>query len=145
MTNQLAQVFAYGTLKNGQCRQHYWAHRPREVALGWIHGALFDTGPYPALDVGDDLVAGELWMFEDDQIDEILHVLDDEEGYYGPASSANLYTRRIVTCETQDGRTLDAHAYFYTRRSEFPTFRRLHPNVQWNHRHFAIWPTGGKW
>ena len=145
MTSQPAHVFAYGTLKKGQCRERFWAHGPREIALAWIHGALFDTGPYPALTEGDDLVAGELWMFEDDQINEILQVLDAEEGYHGPGASDNLYRRQIVACETQDGRMFGAHAYFYARCNEFPTFHRLHPTVQWNHRHFVIWPAGGKW
>ncbi len=140
-----SNVFAYGTLKVGQCRERFWARRPQQIVRAWIEGTLYDTGPYPALDLGHDRIAGELWMFAEDEMDEILQVLDAEEGFQGLGAPHNLYERRTVECTTQDGRMLTAHVYYYARTSEFVRFQRLQASIEWNQCRFVIWPVGADW
>ncbi len=50
--------FVYGTLKTGQCRERCWPCKPIETRAAWVYGELYDTGPYPALFAGSDMVGG---------------------------------------------------------------------------------------
>ncbi len=65
-------VFVYGTLKTGQCRESCWPRKPLEVRRAWTLGALYDTGPYPALFAGEDMVAGQVWIFDADDMQQLL-------------------------------------------------------------------------
>ena len=95
-------VFVYGTLKRGECREELWPHRPRQVLQAAVAGALYDLGTYPALLVGEDRVAGELWTFPTVVMAETLMALDAIEGYQ-QGDCPDLYRRTILRCAVEPG------------------------------------------
>jgi gamma-glutamylcyclotransferase (GGCT)/AIG2-like uncharacterized protein YtfP len=107
-------VFFYGTLMSGFKR---YGRARIDLALapaghGWIQGALFDLGIYPAaIPAMDGRVRGEVYRML--EADAVLHALDEIEGYRPDEPDASLYLR----CETprtfDDGRLADAWVYFY--------------------------------
>jgi gamma-glutamylcyclotransferase (GGCT)/AIG2-like uncharacterized protein YtfP len=108
-------VFFYGTLMSGFKRPG----RARiDLALapvghGWIQGALFDLGIYPAaIPAMDGRVRGEVHRMLESEA--VLHALDEIEGYRHSQPDSSLYVRREtpVTFE-DDGGVADAWVYFY--------------------------------
>lgn len=91
----MPQVFVYGTLCRGQCREECWPREPLSVAVGYVRGRLFDLGPYPAMLPGDDWVRGEYWTLREEDMPETLRVLDAIEGY-AQSGEADLYRRQEV-------------------------------------------------
>ena len=104
-------VFVYGTLKRGQLREDRWPHAAKRVTRATTLGALYDLGAYPAMLSGGDVVVGELWCFEEQQMPETLRVLDEIEDYYGEPT--DLYQRVIIECKSLDGQRNLAYTYRY--------------------------------
>lgn len=92
----VSSIFVYGTLKREQIRGRHWPRQPIVVFDRFVIGELYDLGPYPALVLGEGVVAGELWQFAGEDMAPTLAVLDEIEGYFGPAKS-NLYEREVVS------------------------------------------------
>lgn len=102
----ITELFVYGTLKRGQCRQSLWPRKPTRVSESFICGRLYDLGPYPAIRVdGDDAmethgfdldwIAGELWTFHRGDMPATLAVLDEIEQTNQPGRR-NLYDHVLV-------------------------------------------------
>ncbi|OFW16320.1 MAG: hypothetical protein A3F70_11500 [Acidobacteria bacterium RIFCSPLOWO2_12_FULL_67_14] len=107
-------VFFYGTLM----RPFNWTARLRVdehlmyVGRGSIAGALFDLGIYPAaVPASDAQVWGELFRMAHPAI--VLPQLDEFEGCRSEEPESSLYTRALTPVLLEDGRTVDAWAYFY--------------------------------
>jgi gamma-glutamylcyclotransferase (GGCT)/AIG2-like uncharacterized protein YtfP len=77
-------IFVYGTLKRGECRERCWPHAPRSVQPGFIRGQLVDLGPFPGLIAGDGWVRGEVWEIRAADLPATLETLDAIEGYQQP-------------------------------------------------------------
>jgi len=86
----ITDLFAYGTLKRGECRESMWPRKPLRVREAFIRAMLYDLGPYPAIRVDEaddatlcddsvDWIAGELWSFEPDDVLPTITVLDEIE------------------------------------------------------------------
>ncbi len=137
MSVSVFAVFVYGTLKRGECRCRLWPRRPLQVSEATVRGALYDLGPYPALVDGPDRVAGELWTFRPEDVQPVLQRLDQVEGFY-PGAKRNLYERRVVECQTDDGRHTPAYCYFLADRRLLVGRRRVSPGrdgvVRWSGR-----------
>jgi gamma-glutamylcyclotransferase (GGCT)/AIG2-like uncharacterized protein YtfP len=116
-------VFVYGTLMRGECRQRCWPHEPVRVDQAAIRAALYDLGPYPAIGPGDEPVPGELWEIAPEDLEETLRVLDRVEGY--GELGQDLYVRRLVTCETSDGRRVPAWTYYFGDESRLAAAPRI--------------------
>jgi gamma-glutamylcyclotransferase (GGCT)/AIG2-like uncharacterized protein YtfP len=107
-------VFFYGTLMSGFRRA---GRAPIEEKLswsgrGWIRGALFDLGIYPAaIPAADGRVWGEVYRMLDP--DTVLTALDEIEGYSPSEPDASLYTRAEMTVTFDDGRAANTWVYFY--------------------------------
>jgi gamma-glutamylcyclotransferase (GGCT)/AIG2-like uncharacterized protein YtfP len=123
----LRTIFVYGTLQRGQRREPCWPCAPQCVTPGFVAGRLYDLGPYPALVEGDGVVSGELWELPPEAMPETLAVLDEIEGYGGPAGE-NLYWR-VTTAVHTDASLSDPQprrAYVYKMRpSRLPATARL--------------------
>jgi gamma-glutamylcyclotransferase (GGCT)/AIG2-like uncharacterized protein YtfP len=107
-------VFFYGTLmtpfnRPGRLRiDTHLAYAGR----GTIAGALFDLGIYPAaVPASDTRVWGEVYEMMHPRI--VLQALDELEGYREAEPDASLYTRRLTPVTLEDGRVVQAWAYFY--------------------------------
>ncbi len=82
------------------------------VGRGTIAGALFDLGIYPAaVPASDTTVWGEVYRMTHPAI--ILPALDELEGCRVDEPESSLYTRALTPVTMQDGRVVDAWAYFY--------------------------------
>lgn len=76
--NKMTNIFVYGTLKKGECREHVLSG---QTLLTLTQTAplytLYNLGSYPGLvEGGDTEVPGELWAIDD----ECLERLDEIEG-----------------------------------------------------------------
>lgn len=107
-------VFFYGTLMSGFRRPG----RARldltlnPVGRGWIQGALFDLGIYPAaVPAHDTRVWGEVHRMLD--VDAVLTTLDEIEGYSSTEPDASLYTRAEIPVTLEDESVAYAWVYFY--------------------------------
>ena len=80
---------------------------------GRIDAALFDLGIYPAAIPTHD--GGTVWgeVYEMLDAPAVLATLDDIEGYRAAEPETSLYTRTLTDVVLEDGRTLQAWAYFY--------------------------------
>jgi gamma-glutamylcyclotransferase (GGCT)/AIG2-like uncharacterized protein YtfP len=107
-------VFFYGTLMAGFERRRRLGIDANLtfIGRGWISGALFDLGLYPAAVPGSE---GRVWgeTYEVRDVDRVLAALDEVEGYRASDPDQSLYRREeaVVTCA--DGRTERAWVYFY--------------------------------
>ncbi|MBI4265005.1 MAG: gamma-glutamylcyclotransferase [Acidobacteria bacterium] len=107
-------VFFYGTLmtpfnRTGRLRvdEHLVF-----TGRGTIGGALFDLGIYPAaVPASDGRVWGEVYEMSHPAI--VLQALDELEGYRADEPESSLYTRVLTPVTLEDGRNVDAWAYFY--------------------------------
>jgi len=107
-------VFFYGTLMTGFKRPG----RTRVdfdlelVGHGWIDAVLFDLGIYPAaIPATDSRVRGEVHRLR--QLETVLRMLDEVEGYRPERPDASLYVRSEVAVTLDDGRVEQTWAYFY--------------------------------
>ena len=109
-------IFFYGTLMTA-------FNRPGRTRIdseltfkgrGSIAAALFDLGMYPAAVPADHenaRVRGEIYEMANPVV--VLQVLDEIEGYKTTEPDTSLYSRRLTRVTLDDGRTVDAWAYFY--------------------------------
>lgn len=107
-------VFFYGTLMtpfNRTGRLRVDQHLLYE-GRGTIAGALFDVGIYPAaVPASDAHVWGEVYRMTHPTI--VLPALDEFEGCRTDEPETSLYTRALTSVTLEDGRAVDAWAYFY--------------------------------
>ena len=107
-------VFFYGTLmtpfnRPGRLRvEQHLVHTGR----GSIAAALFDLGIYPAaVPASEGRVWGEVYEMTHPAI--VLQALDELEGYRADEPESSLYTRVRTSVTLEDGRKVEAWAYFY--------------------------------
>jgi gamma-glutamylcyclotransferase (GGCT)/AIG2-like uncharacterized protein YtfP len=108
-------VFFYGTLMtpfNRPGRQRVDT-KMSFVGRGHIAAALFDLGIYPAAIPTHDgsTVWGEVYQMFD--VAAVLAALDEIEGYRASEPERSLYTRTLTEVAMEDGRRVQAWAYFY--------------------------------
>ena len=107
-------VFFYGTLmtpfnRTGRLR----VDEPLVyTGRGCMPAALFDLGIYPAaVPASEGKVWGEVYEMTHPSI--VLQALDEIEGYRSTEPESSLYTRNRTSVTLEDGRVVDAWAYFY--------------------------------
>ena len=137
-------IFVYGTLKTRQLRERSWPRNPVSIELGWTLGALYDTGPYPALVDGQDGVAGEVWGFKEADLEETLVVLDRIEGTNQPREE-NYYNRERATVYMQKGGHREAFIYRFAKLEQITSFSYMHPRLDFEGQLLSIWPEGCTW
>ena len=107
-------AFFYGTLMTGFDRRRRLGMDSRMSfrGRGWIEGALFDLGLYPAaIPATGRKVHGEVFELIDPQA--VLPALDEVEGYRPDAIDTSLYVRRKTGVHLEDGTDAEAWVYFY--------------------------------
>ena len=107
-------VFFYGTLMtpfNRTGRLNIDQHLVYK-GRGSIAAALFDLGIYPAAVPADE---GKVWgeVYEMTHPAIVLQALDEIEGFRPEEPDSSLYRRKITPVTLEDGRVVDAWAYFY--------------------------------
>lgn len=108
-------VFFYGTLMTPFNRPGRQRVTPKLsfTGRGRIRAALFDLGIYPAAVPSDDgsHVWGEVYEILDAPA--VLDALDEIEGFRSAEPAHSLYLRKPIDVVIDDGRVLEAWAYFY--------------------------------
>ncbi len=107
-------VFFYGTLMSGFKRpgRDRLDFLLEPVGRGWIRGALFDLGIYPAAVPADDSkVWGEVHRMT--HPDEVIRELDEIEGFRPSEPDSSLYVRLETPVTLEDDRVAPAWTYFY--------------------------------
>lgn len=108
-------VFFYGTLMTPFSRPGRLRIQPKLAyeGRGTIAAALFDLGIYPAAVPSHDgsTVWGEVYLMLDSVT--VLATLDEIEGYRPNEPERSLYQRVLTNVTLDDGRVLEAWAYFY--------------------------------
>jgi gamma-glutamylcyclotransferase (GGCT)/AIG2-like uncharacterized protein YtfP len=122
---EIAGVFVYGTLMQGQVRAKFWPRKPISIEPATILGELYDVGPYPAILHGDETIGGELWRIAPADLEETLVALDRVEGF--GQGGADLYVRREVQCRTLSGESVFAFTYYLADESAARRHARITP------------------
>ena len=114
----------------------------------YARGALYDLGPYPAMCIGEDIIAGEVWEIAPHHLPETLRVLDEIEGFE-PDGNLNLY-ERVTIATYSDARLQCRHpasAYVYRMEvKRLPALaQRVLPNPMAGDLDSAVayWPIAG--
>ena len=108
------KVFFYGTLMAGFDRRRRAGidTRMHFIGRGWIEGALFDLGLFPAaIPSPGGRIQGEVYQVDDDP--SVMARLDEIEGYRQSEPDTSLYTRVPTTVTLDSGATEQAWVYFY--------------------------------
>lgn len=132
-------IFVYGTLKRGQLRASMWPCAPIQIRPAIIRAALYDTGPFPAILVGEDDVLGELWTLKHEDVSRTLSVLDDVEGF-DASRRDNLYVRIETDAILEDGTVVHAYVYQFAQPGRPTGMRRIVPHQEFVGRLCASWP-----
>lgn len=108
-----AHVFVYGTLRSGFINNEAtiaFRGGARLVAEGWLPGAMYTTGWYPAMIEGrEGRVHGEVWQIE---APGIMDVLDDYEGLFDPdPREYDRVRRKVITPRGE----IEAWVYLFLR------------------------------
>jgi len=132
-------IFVYGTLKQFQLRAPIWPRKPTSIQPAVIRAALYDTGPFPAILVGDDWVLGELWTLAINDMPTTLDVLDEVEGF-SPNRDDNLYVRIVKDATLEDGTVIRTFTYQYASNEQGSSMRRIEPFASFAGYNCAAWP-----
>lgn len=146
----VTNVFVYGTLKRGQCREKMWPRPPFSIRPGYVRGWLFDLGPYPAMWCADchetggdscdddpcpcDWIEGEIWSLAKQDMSITIAELDVIEETNQP-HSCNQYDQILVRVYQSPDTPLAAASsvlaltYQYSRLSDAVVEGRIHPVV----------------
>ena len=138
--------FVYGTLKKSYLRGGLWPRKPLRITVGSIQSDLFDLGPYPAATPGRHWILGEIWEFNQADMDPTIAELDQFEGYVASRDS-NEYIRQIVNAEflgaESKPKQLRAYAYFSAQPKRLEVARKIKPFLEFLGRAVAAWPDAG--
>ena len=159
----VTNVFVYGTLKRGQCRETMWPRPPLSIRPGFVRGWLFDLGLYPAMWCGGchelendgpendpcqcDWIEGEVWTLAKEDMSITIEELDKIEETNQP-QTCNQYDQILVRVYESPNQTaspspsLLALTYQCSDTNNLPTTNRNHPigtsrTVAWPNRNQA--------
>jgi gamma-glutamylcyclotransferase (GGCT)/AIG2-like uncharacterized protein YtfP len=147
----ITDLFVYGTLKRGECRELMWPRKPIRVRDAFILAQLYDLGAYPAIRVDEsdeaasgvehlDWVAGELWSFAPEDLLATLAVLDEIE-QTNQRGYRNLYDHVLIRAfDRPNSRTSRlALVYQFSTWGRLDQSRRLRPR---DGEVFVSWSAG---
>ena len=151
-------VFVYGTLKRGQCRETMWPRAALSIRPGYVRGWLFDLGPYPAMWCADcdelenessendlcqcDWIEGEVWTLAKEDMSITIEELDEIEETNQP-QARNWYDQILVRVyktpyqADQASSSVLALTYQFSARSNLPSSSRIHATASSN---IVAWP-----
>ena len=122
----------YGTLRDGETRHNVLSRLgARQVSICRLAGRLLDLGPYPGaeLHVRGNGVTAE--VYELDDIDQALAMLDSIEGFRGWGRDDSLFRRTLVELSGTGG---PSSAWVY-EICDVPDDAKLISNGDWCARH----------
>lgn len=155
----VTNVFVYGTLKRGQCRETMWPRTPLSIRPGFVRGWLFDLGPYPAMWCGDchelendspendrcpcDWIEGEVWTLAKEDLSITIDELDEIESTNQP-QTPNQYDQILVRAYDspyqigQAPPSVLSLTYQFSDLRNLASSRRIHSSAS---SHSVAWPS----
>lgn len=110
-------LFSYGTLspRHAPPEIEPTVRQFRRIGKGFVHGQLFDFGDYPGaiLTRNGSRITGQIFELPDDP--DVLHRLDEYEGFDPSDPKASLFVRKRRYVQLQDGRKIGCWVYSYNR------------------------------
>jgi gamma-glutamylcyclotransferase (GGCT)/AIG2-like uncharacterized protein YtfP len=110
-------LFSYGTLlpRLAPAEIRPTVQRLRRVGKGFVRGQLFDLGEYPGAVLGrsGSPIAGQIFELPNDP--EVLHRLDEYEGFDPSRPGASLFVRKRRYVQLEDGSRVFCWVYAYNR------------------------------
>ncbi len=116
----MTNLFVYGTLRRSLIGAQKNAaliqimSELKFIGEGSVNGQLYDLGDYPGAIVGenfDNKIFGEVYQLDDPQA--VLTVLDQYEGFIPGELEASLFARIKVKITMFDDQVIDAWMYVY--------------------------------
>jgi gamma-glutamylcyclotransferase (GGCT)/AIG2-like uncharacterized protein YtfP len=116
MSSQRPCLFVYGSLRKGSGHPMaaFLAAHARLLSAGSVAGRLYDLGPYPGMTAPlapEDCVRGDVYELDDPET--TLTVLDDYEGCGPTAPRPWLYERVLLRAVLDDGEARTVWVYLY--------------------------------
>jgi gamma-glutamylcyclotransferase (GGCT)/AIG2-like uncharacterized protein YtfP len=110
-------LFSYGTLQPRLAPPEIkpTVRRLRRVGRGFIRGRLFDFGEYPGavLSRTGPQIVGQIFELPDDP--EVLHRLDEYEGFDEANPRRSLFVRKRCVVQLEDGKKIACWVYLYNQ------------------------------
>lgn len=111
-------LFVYGTLMK-KCRSNDWSRYLQRNSIfkgeAFCDGKLYLVSTFPGLVLGEGKVFGEVYEIKEN-MEEVVHLLDQYEDYRADNEAESLYLRRIIKCELLDSKeSLECSTYIYNR------------------------------
>ena len=110
-------MFVYGTLlpRLAPPEIEQTVRRLRRVGRGTIRGRLFDLGEYPGaiLTRNGPMIQGMIFEVPNDP--EVLHRIDEFEGFDPARPKSSLFVRKRRHAQLQDGKKVFCWVYAYNR------------------------------
>lgn len=126
----LNKIFVYGTLKQGFCNHPKILPFCNHIQGAVLQGILYDLPfGYPGAIDGKGKVIGE--VFELNDVERALQMLDAIEDYYGPGCEDNLYERVIRKVSLTDGASACVYVYLWNNLQLLVQFGRVNPQGEW--------------
>ena len=129
--------FVYGTLKRGLRNECVWPTKPIQIWEAWISGQLYERSDYPALKEGIDRVLGEVWLFEDEDVEPVTRALDLLEGTNGNGANDLYHRISVEPFSLTERPTITAWTYRYVGNPIDHGFRRMYPC---ENEGYVVWP-----
>lgn len=121
--NKISSIFIYGTLKRGERNYDYVdiniGRQTRiKIYKAMTNGDLYTLGHLPVAKFDNNtqnIIYGEVHIFDESCFPRVLALLDHLEGYNTPKDS--LYIRKIINVTLENGREMQTYAYEFNRFS----------------------------
>lgn len=112
------KIFVFGTLEKTEFFSDLIsAGEIRYIGKGKIRAKLYDLGEYPgAVEHKGSYVYGR--VYEAQNIDKILPLLDEYEEFYPDKPEISLFIRKVMRVIMENGESLRAFVYVYNRSVE---------------------------
>lgn len=108
------QLFVYGSLLKGMSLSSYM-EGTRFLGPAYVKADMFYLGFYPGIIKGSNIVYGELYEVNEEQ----LPIIDEVEDYIELDNKRSAYLRRPIDAyRLSDGKKVRTQAYFYNRSPE---------------------------
>lgn len=115
MKGKIDKIFVYGTLEKTEFFSYLISiGEIKYVGSGKIRAKLYDLGEYPgAVEHKGSHVYGR--VYEAQNIDKVLPLLDEYEEFYPDRPENSLFIRKVMKVIMENGESLEAFVYIYNR------------------------------
>lgn len=124
------KIFVYGTLKQGFCNYPKIHPFCKNIRSAVLQGILYDLPfGYPGAIDGKGKIRGQ--VFELNDVELALQILDELEDYFGPGCADNVYERVIREVGLTDGSFEYVYVYLWRNAQLLAHYGRINNEGEW--------------